>query len=330
MKREICLATNLGRGGVSALILTADSDFLQNSDFAVSTIAQRGRPLTPGELLYGVIRDSSSNIIDEVVICAYSPQCRIITGHGGSTSALALRNHYLQAGFTQTSHANIFQPSGTPVADQLISLLTQTKTEAQALRCLQALNQLKNSEEIKMAEILDIMRPRILALAGAPNTGKSSLLNRICGYERVLVSDIAGTTLDAVRDYINLGGYYTHIIDTAGFRLNAGSSEKEAIKRGREVLQNADVILLLFDGSRELSEDDRQAVSASQRAGIRKIIPLLSKADLPQSTTPEQLQNLFSLPAPLPISSITGTGTDLLLKQIASAFAASPPPNPEK
>ena len=321
MKKEVFLATNLGRGGISTLVLTAENSFLQDSDRAVNTIARRKSPLTPGEIVYGVIRDSTTDsIIDEVIICAYSPECRIITGHGGSASALALLSFYRRFGFSETSETNLFQHSDSTTATLLANLLAQTKTETQAFTCLQALEKLKNSEEVDINKILANMRPRVLALAGAANTGKSSLLNRLCGYERVLVSEIAGTTLDAVRDYIDLGGYYTHIIDTAGFRLNSGTTEKEAIRRATEIMYTADVILLLFDSSRELTADDKQAVSTALSTGKQNIIPLLTKSDLSPCITPKQLQQLFSLPEPLQISSITGSGIDLLLQQITQSF----------
>ena len=86
-----------------------------------------------------------------------------------------------------------------------------------------------------------------VVLAGKPNAGKSSLLNALAGHEAAIVTDIAGTTRDVLRERIQLDGMPLHIIDTAGLRESDNSIEKEGIRRAHEEIRKADKILLLID-----------------------------------------------------------------------------------
>ncbi len=321
MKNQILLATNLGRGGISILILTADESKIKQTDKSIDTIRCRDFSLKAGELIYGVINDNKTgDIIDEVVICAYSSTCRIITGHGGSASALALLNYFTDMGYSEADPSSIFFSNNDENLSLLQTILPQTKTETQALCCLQAINKLKASEPVNIEEILALLRPRIVTLAGAPNVGKSSLLNLLCGYERVLVSDIAGTTRDAVKDYIDIEGYYTHIIDTAGFRKNVEQAEEEAIKRGKKILKTADLILLVLDSSRELTVDDYTAIEAVTAENQNIILPVMNKSDLPVKINIQNLINAYNMPDPINISCLNETGIDKLTMRIAACF----------
>ena len=92
-----------------------------------------------------------------------------------------------------------------------------------------------------------------IVLAGKPNAGKSSLLNCLSGRDSAIVSDIAGTTRDLIREHINLGGLPIHIIDTAGLHHSQDSIELEGMRRTREMMQNACLVLLIVD-SAEMKE----------------------------------------------------------------------------
>ena len=94
-----------------------------------------------------------------------------------------------------------------------------------------------------------------VVLVGKPNAGKSSLLNALAGHEAAIVTDIAGTTRDVLRERIQLDGMPLHIIDTAGLRDSDNSIEKEGIRRAHVEIQKADKILLLID-VREPETDD--------------------------------------------------------------------------
>ena len=117
-----------------------------------------------------------------------------------------------------------------------------------------------------------------VVLAGLPNVGKSSLLNRLAGAERAIVTDIAGTTRDAVRETIQVEGIPLHIIDTAGLRETEDVVEKLGIERSWREIEQADVILQIVDARAGVTPADR-AIAARLPAGIERVV-VENKADL--------------------------------------------------
>ncbi len=114
-------------------------------------------------------------------------------------------------------------------------------------------------------------------ILGKPNVGKSSLLNTLLEEDRVIVTDIPGTTRDVVSEYINVGGIPLNIIDTAGIRATDDIIEKIGVDKSRRLAEEADLILLMFDGSRELSDEDRELIALTRD---KKTIALINKLDL--------------------------------------------------
>ncbi|MBV2234476.1 MAG: tRNA uridine-5-carboxymethylaminomethyl(34) synthesis GTPase MnmE [Sterolibacterium sp.] len=117
-----------------------------------------------------------------------------------------------------------------------------------------------------------------VVLAGPPNVGKSSLLNRLAGEERAIVTDIAGTTRDTVREMIQIEGIPLHIIDTAGLRETGDTIEQLGIARSWQEIERADVILQLLDARHGFTAAD-QAIAAQLPAGIERIL-IHNKCDL--------------------------------------------------
>ncbi|MDP2170423.1 MAG: tRNA uridine-5-carboxymethylaminomethyl(34) synthesis GTPase MnmE [Rhodocyclaceae bacterium] len=117
-----------------------------------------------------------------------------------------------------------------------------------------------------------------VVLAGLPNVGKSSLLNRLAGAERAIVTEIAGTTRDAVRETIQVEGIPLHIIDTAGLRDTEDAVEKIGIERSWREIELADVILQIVDARSGVTPAD-QAIAARLPAGIERVV-VENKADL--------------------------------------------------
>ena len=97
-------------------------------------------------------------------------------------------------------------------------------------------------------------------LAGAPNAGKSSLLNRLAEQEAAIVTDIAGTTRDVLREHIQIGGLPLHIVDTAGLRQAGDKIEQEGIRRARAEMASADRILLVIDDSADDRRPSRESL----------------------------------------------------------------------
>lgn len=151
------------------------------------------------------------------------------------------------------------------------------------------------------------------AIVGAPNSGKSSLLNALLGYERAIVTDIAGTTRDTVEERISIAGQSLRLIDTAGLRESGDVVERLGIERSRAAMEQASLILWVVDASRPLTQED-EAVRALLPPGTAQIL-LLNKADLPMAE---------GLPTGLPISAKSGSGLDALAAQISQLFPSLP------
>ena len=152
------------------------------------------------------------------------------------------------------------------------------------------------------------------AILGSPNVGKSSLLNALCGYDRVIVTSIPGTTRDTVEESVTLGRHLLRLLDTAGIRDTDDTVERLGVTRAEHAAQEAELALLVCDGSRPLNEEDERAIRAALSAP--RAIALLNKSDLPQCVQPSDLP--FDLV--VPISAKNGTGLDLLEQALDLAF----------
>lgn len=104
-----------------------------------------------------------------------------------------------------------------------------------------------------------------LCLAGAPNVGKSSLMNFLLGKERAIVTEIAGTTRDTLEEELRLGGLHFRLTDTAGIRETDEVIEQEGIRRSLAAMEKADLILLVMDASRNLKEEDLQLLEKAPK-----------------------------------------------------------------
>lgn len=115
------------------------------------------------------------------------------------------------------------------------------------------------------------------AIIGKPNVGKSSLLNVILGEHRAIVSDIEGTTRDTIEEYINVNGISLKIIDTAGIRKTSDEIEKIGVKRSLDITDNADLVIAVFDDSREFDNEDRKVLDLIKN---KNAIIVINKTDL--------------------------------------------------
>ncbi len=160
-----------------------------------------------------------------------------------------------------------------------------------------------------------------LCLAGPPNAGKSSLMNALLGKNRAIVTDIAGTTRDLLEDNLWCGGLHFRLIDTAGIRETEEIIEKEGIRRSKEALQAADIVLLVLDASKELCPD---SISLLSLAPKDKTLLVWNKMDLPSF-----LEQKSSFPQ-ISLSALTGSGIDQLKKTIEQLIWKSGPPSKEE
>lgn len=127
-------------------------------------------------------------------------------------------------------------------------------------------------------------------ILGKPNVGKSSLLNGLLKYDRAIVTDIAGTTRDIIEDYINLDGVLLKITDTAGIRETDDEVEKIGVNIAREKLKEADLVIAIFDISRDFDKDDEEILNLIKD---KKHITILNKDDLDQKISDEEIEKYF-------------------------------------
>ena len=125
------------------------------------------------------------------------------------------------------------------------------------------------------------------AIVGRPNVGKSSLLNALAGFERVIVTDIPGTTRDTVEESVMVGSTRLRLIDTAGIRQTSDTVEALGVQRSKKALEEADLAIFLCDGSQPLSQEDHEIISLC--LDIPNSIALINKSDLGSVVQPSDL-----------------------------------------
>lgn len=150
-----------------------------------------------------------------------------------------------------------------------------------------------------------------VVIAGKPNAGKSSLLNRLAGYNAAIVTDIPGTTRDILRERIHIDGMPLHVLDTAGLREQADVVEAEGIRRAREAMHQADRILYIVDASVDPDSDaiERELKELPSEVPVTIV---LNKIDLTQA--PSRYEQ--SVPPRLHVSAASGQGIDLLREHL--------------
>ncbi len=157
------------------------------------------------------------------------------------------------------------------------------------------------------------------AIVGRPNVGKSSLLNRLAGFDRAIVTDIPGTTRDTVEESVMVGTTRLRLIDTAGIRQTADTVEAMGVERSKKALEEADLAIFLCDGSQKLTQEDRDILALCLDAP--NAIALINKSDLGKTVQPGELPFMTILP----VSIKEGTGLELLPEVLEEMFGGGMP-----
>ncbi len=149
------------------------------------------------------------------------------------------------------------------------------------------------------------------AIVGCPNVGKSTLMNLLSGTEKSIVTEIAGTTRDVVEDTVNVGGITLRLADTAGVRETDDLVESIGVERAVKRLENAELVLAVFDASRELNQQDKRLIELCKG---KKAIGIVNKIDTDKNYLNGEIEKNFS--QTIFISAKTGEGKDELSKAI--------------
>lgn len=156
------------------------------------------------------------------------------------------------------------------------------------------------------------------AIIGKPNAGKSSLLNAILKEDRAIVTEYEGTTRDTIEEFVNIDGVPLKLIDTAGIRDAKDEVEKIGIKKSKEIANDADLVIAIFDSSKELTKEDIEILNIIKN---KKSIVLLNKADL-NSVLNENDERLKKITENvLKISALNGDGLEKLYALISKMFS---------
>jgi tRNA modification GTPase len=155
------------------------------------------------------------------------------------------------------------------------------------------------------------------AIVGRPNVGKSSLLNALLQKDRAIVTEFPGTTRDTLEEYLNIKGLPLRIMDTAGIRQVEDIAEKEGVRRSLESIENADIVLAIFDSGEPLREEDFEVI---RKVKNKTVVYVLNKSDLPAVTDQDSFTS-FDLPPSsfLRISATRGAGIEDLKDKVVNS-----------
>ena len=239
-------------------------------------------------------------------------------------TAEAARNAVGQLSGTLSRTVDEIYEALMAVVSRFYAVVDYPDEDIEDLQRAELLDTLRRSEN-KLQELLaTFSRGKLLksgvptVILGKPNAGKSSLLNALLGYERAIVTDVAGTTRDTVEEKVRLGHVLLRLIDTAGIRETADSVEKIGVERSRIAAGKASLALLVLDGSAPLDAEDESAIAVAE--GVANLVVIVNKADLPRridvGALADRFDNVISL------SAKTGEGITTLTDHITSLYPA--------
>ena len=246
--------------------------------------------------------EAIADLIDSRTRAAARAAARSLSG------VFSQRVHALVAGITQL---RIYVEAAIDFPEEEIDFLADDRV----VRDLDAL--IDDIEALlRSAHTGQVLRDGLnLVIAGPPNAGKSSLLNALTGRDSAIVTDIAGTTRDLLREEIEIDGLPVHVIDTAGIRSSDDVIEQEGVRRARAQIERADHALWVYDGSRTADAD---ALSAADLPAGLAVTRIQNKADISGRAVGRSTDQLG---IQIALSAKTGDGVELLREHLKQLVA---------
>ncbi|MFH1549411.1 MAG: GTPase [Planctomycetota bacterium] len=342
--------TPKGAGGIAVIHLAGPRAAEILKRCFVDKHLQFADPPRPGKIRYGFIAASRERIIDEVLVAALSDELFEINCHGGYIAVREALDLLGESGARVVASDEMLTTFGVlrerdNLQREAYRLLLQAQSPRAAAHLVaqfegalsRALGEVRSGIRedslpaarkgvehlLRTAPFgLALARPARVVIVGAPNVGKSSLLNALLHYERAIVADVPGTTRDIVHGTTLIKQIAFELGDTAGLREPETHPEEQGVLRAEAAMESADCVVLMFDLTTETSDGGIEALSRLARSG-RAVVVCLNKADLAKAAPAERTRQTIEKAAPglrvCCTSCRTGDGVEDLRQALYSA-----------
>ncbi|MFT7289087.1 MAG: tRNA modification GTPase [Halieaceae bacterium] len=278
-------------------------------------IALGARQAEPGEFSQRAFLNGKIDLVQAESIADLIASSTEAAARSASRSLSGAFSRQVDALLQELIRLRVFVEAAIDFPEEEIDFIADSNVALQLDNIAQQLRKLLGSARRGRA-LRDGMK---LVIAGAPNAGKSSLLNLLTEEDSAIVTDIPGTTRDLLHEHIQIDGMPLHIVDTAGLRTATDAVEREGIRRARAEMHSADRILLVVDSSSPAGQESAQSLYAKHKDDLPENVPLTilrNKCDLsgdvPQLTVCNNTTEIWA-------SAKTGNGMDLLRQHLSES-----------
>lgn len=345
-----CPLTPPGEGGISILEISGTGALETLDPLFINPRGRHASSIMPGEILYGKLWRQGI-LLDEAILEGISREpcdSAALNAHGGAAALQRLTAALREEGMRPCEWPEMVRRrEAMGLLDAISAVAAERIPDAPTFLVARVLLDQYNGalrreldairDEIEKGLLaaarervdrlltaaqfaLRLLRPPRLVIAGRPNVGKSTLGNALLRHDRLIVHATPGTTRDMIEDNLAIRDLPFVLADTAGIRAATDAIESDGVRRSRNALAEADLILLLFDSSEALQDEDIAAIEAARG---RPALYVLNKSDLPRRLDVERLRLSSS---PILISAKTEEGLAELEEQVVRALYPDIPP----